>query len=158
LLRARPFYIKRQICLANKKTTVDPTETKTNMKNATLLIRISLCCQCVAVIASVVAAMQSLQGLQQSTDKATSVALRPQSSAFVTLLGEAAAHAPSLLPNTVVLVEVNSGFLPMADRLQQRCNALRPPLKNVVWVALDPGAAAHMRSQGAFACFFLAPR
>lgn len=57
------------------------------------------------------------------------------------LLRRASTLSHPLVPHTVVVVEVNSGFLDFARNMWLRAGRTKPPLGNLLWVALD--AQAH---------------
>jgi len=60
-------------------------------------------------------------------------------------LTEALQHAPPTMARTVIVVEVNSGFLDVTRNFILHVERLIPPLRNIVYAALDEGAAHELR-------------
>lgn len=56
---------------------------------------------------------------------------------FESLAQSAARRAPSYIANTIVVVEVNKGFLPMARNFMYHAARVYPRLDNTLYVALD---------------------
>ena len=76
-----------------------------------------------------------------------------ESQMFRCKLREAARHAPPLMPTAVFVVEVNAAYLELAFNLARTMALTKPPVRNVVWVALDAGAHEALEARN-FTTFF----
>jgi hypothetical protein len=64
------------------------------------------------------------------------------------MLYAASEFSPEQHPLAVAFVEVNAGFLPMLDNFLAYLDRLQPPMKNILFLALDPVAFADLQARG----------